>query len=119
MMKEEQSLTIVNQDELMATVSKMKQDGQRLVQISCTTLEQFEITYSFDKSYKLSNIRILVDKANPVIKSITDIYGCAFTYENELQDLFGLTVEGLKPDFKRNFYRLAVKAPFASKEKQE
>jgi ech hydrogenase subunit D len=46
------------------------------------------------------------------MSSITSSYLCAFTYENELQDLFGLTVKDMQLNFNGNFYQTAVKTPF-------
>ena len=98
--------------ELLAKATQMSKDGYRLVQISCTLAEAFEITYSFDKDLDLINLRVSVPKTDPVIPSITEPYLCAFTYENELQDLFGLAITNLKLNFKGNFYQTSVKTPF-------
>jgi len=51
--------------------------------------------------------------------SITDIYLCAFGYENELQDLFGLTVPGMKLNFNGNFLLTAIKTPFNTGAKKQ
>jgi hypothetical protein len=48
-----------------------------------------------------------------VLPSISDIYWSAFTYENEIHDLFGIRVSGLVLDFKGRFYRLKTKTPWA------
>jgi ech hydrogenase subunit D len=47
-----------------------------------------------------------------VVPSISATYLAAFAYENELQDLFGMKVEGLVLDFKGKFYRKRHDAPF-------
>jgi ech hydrogenase subunit D len=106
------TLLVIDRSELLAKVKELKAAGNRLVQISCTLAEEFEITYSFDKDLALTNVRVMVTKADPVIASITDIYLCAFAYENELQDLFGLTVPDMKLNFNGNFYMTAIKTPF-------
>ena len=46
------------------------------------------------------------------LRDITGSYGAAFIYENELQDLFGVKVEGLNLDFKGHFYMKAMETPF-------
>jgi len=102
----------IQKTELAAKTADMKKNGYRLVQISCTLADSFEITYSFDKEYDLINLRVIVSKTDPVIPSMTGIYLCAFTYENELQDLFGLTVTDMQLNFNGNFYQTAVKTPF-------
>ncbi len=113
----EQMITITS-SELVSKADKMSKDGFRLVQISCTLTDSFEITYSFDKDYNLVNLRLMIAKNNPVIPSITGIYLCAFTYENELQDLFGLTVKDMQLNFNGNFYQTSIKTPFNNPETQ-
>lgn len=48
-----------------------------------------------DKSDTLLILRESVLKANPVVKSISDIYPSILLHERELVDLFGVVVEGL------------------------
>ena len=115
-----ETLIKIDKSELLAKVKELHAQGNRLVQIACTLAEEFEITYSFDKELALTNVRVMVSKADPVVPSITDVYLCAFGYENELQDLFGLTVPGMKLNFNGNFYMTAIKTPFnTSIKKQE
>jgi ech hydrogenase subunit D len=102
----------ITSSELVLKTEKMSKDGFRLVQVSCTLTDSFEITYSFDKEYNLINLRMIVEKNNPNIPSITGIFLCAFTYENELQDLFGLTVKDMQLNFNGNFYQTSIKTPF-------
>jgi ech hydrogenase subunit D len=107
-----QQLITIDKKELVAKAAAMRKDGFRLVQISCTLTENFEITYSFDKEYQLFNLRCTFPKSDPTIDSITEPYLCAFTYENELQDLFGLTVKDMKLNFNGTFYQTSIKTPF-------
>ena len=110
---EEQPITNLDRKDLVAKVAELKKDGYRLVQVCATTgAENFEVTYSFDKDYKILNLRLSIPRADAVVPSITGEYFGAFTYENELQDLFGMKVTDLKLDFKGNFYQLAKKTPF-------
>lgn len=110
---EKQDFTRITSDELVGAVSRFASEGYRLVQICCTGTDQYEITYSFDKEYRLTNLRLTIGAKDPVIASITGQYAAAFTYENELQDLFGIKVEGLSLDYKGSFYKTAVAKPFA------
>ncbi|MFH0880853.1 MAG: NADH-quinone oxidoreductase subunit C [Lentisphaerota bacterium] len=113
MMIEEQPLIQLDKAALLPKVAELFAQKYRLVQISCTmTPEAFELTYSFDLQQKLLNLRLLQPKPDLELPSITSIYSCAFTYENELHDLFGLNVRDIGVDFKGNFYRMAVKTPF-------
>ena len=110
---EEQPITILNREELVAKVAQLKKDGYRLVQVCATTLaDDFDITYSFDKDYKYVSLRLNIPRKDAVVPSITGEFFGAFTYENELQDLFGLKVTDLKLDFGGKFYQLAKKTPF-------
>jgi ech hydrogenase subunit D len=107
-----EKLISIDKTELAAKVAEMSKDGFRLVQICCTLAEAFEITYSFDKEYDLVNCRVSIPRSDPVVPSITNTYLCAFTYENELQDLFGLKVTDMQLNFNGTFYQMAVKTPF-------
>jgi ech hydrogenase subunit D len=111
---EEQSLVVVDRNQIAEKAGLMSKDGQRLVQISCAVKDNFEITYTFDKDYKCSHFRVVLQKNDLVLPSITGQYFAAFTYENELQDLFGIKVQGLALDFKGKFYKLSVPTPFAT-----
>ncbi len=115
---ENQSLVVIDAAQIVEKAGQMFKDGCRLVQISCLAKDSFEVTYSFEKEYSCSNIRIVLPKENPVLPSITGQYFAAFTYENEMQDLFGIKVTGLALDFKGKFYKLSVKTPFAPQPQQ-
>jgi ech hydrogenase subunit D len=115
---EDQPLITVDKSEIVEKASEKAKDGWRFVQVSCTAKDNFELTYSFDKNYILNNIRVILPKEDPVLPSITKAYFAAFTYENELQDLFGIKVTDLALDFKGTFYKLSVKTPFAPQPQQ-
>ncbi len=108
----------LDREKLPARAAELLREGQRLTAITCTAMpDALDLIYSFDKGYSLLNLRVTVPKSDPTVPSITDSYFCAFTYENELQDLFGMKVKGLKLDFGGNFYRKAMPAPFKQAEK--
>lgn len=88
-------------------------EGWRLVVI--TALQDaggLELSYVFEKSQQLDCLRLRLPLDRPIVPSITGSYWAAFTYENELQDLFGVTVEGLAVDFKGAFYMKKAPHPF-------
>ena len=111
-MIEKQETISITVGELLEKVGRLAGEGYRLVQIGCTRLDSFQVDYTFDKDYGFLNLRVLVPADKAVIPSITGIYWCAFTYENEIHDLFGVEVKNLNIDYAGNFYRIAVKAPF-------
>lgn len=110
-----QQLIVIELHDLLNRVARMKRDGCRLVQILCTRVEEgYELTYSFDKSYFLYNLRVIVP-VNASVMSITSQYWYAFVWENEIHDLFGLKVEFISPDvdYGGKFFKLAEKTPWA------
>ncbi len=110
--KEEQTITEVSVDTLVSEVTKMYDEGYRLIQIGCGKYgEIFEINYSFDKDYKFVNLRLQITDG-VVVPSITGVYLCAFIYENEIHDLFGVSIKDIAIDFKGNLIRTSVKSPF-------
>lgn len=112
MMIETQPLEPLDRAALPARVAALAKDGWRLVQICCSCRDAYEVTYSFDREGRFLNLRVGFPKEDPALPSITESYFGAFSYENEMQDLFGLRLDGLKLNFHGNFYRLAKKNPF-------
>lgn len=112
-MTEEQPTLPVEKDALVARVQGLFAEGHRLVQIGATPLgESLEINYSFDKDGRFLNLRLTVPMEQAEVPSISGIYWSAFLYENEMHDLFGLTVHDMAIDFKGNLYKTTVAFPF-------
>jgi ech hydrogenase subunit D len=114
-MTQEQNIELITVDKLLDKVRALRQQGQRLVQISATRLpDQVELTYSFDLNDRLTNLRLSLPGVATRLPSISPIYGCAILYENEIHDLFNVKVDGLTVDFHGNFYKTRIKFPFGS-----
>jgi len=113
MAKDQQTTIPVSIDQLVARTAQRKKEGFRLVQIGCTKIgDDFEINYVFDKDYVMTNLRITV-KQDTMIPSVSSVYFGAFVYENEIHDLYGITVSGINIDFGGKFYRTTIKQPFS------
>ena len=112
-MKDEQTIEAVTVNELLDKVCSLHQNKFRLVQISATRLpDQIELTYSFDLDFRLVSLRLLIPGTDSHLPSIGSVFGCAVLYENEIHDLFNVTIDGLALDFGGNFYKTSVKFPF-------
>lgn len=114
----EQVIKTITPGELVANALHLKNDGYRLVAISCTTTDALEVTYSFDKEYDFVNLRLVVDTETE-IDSISTIYSYAFLYENEIKELFGAKITNIAVDFKDKLYRIPVKTPFGKVKGEE
>jgi ech hydrogenase subunit D len=105
----------VQADALVGETAKLKVQGYRLVTLSCTELDEttIDILYHFDKDLELKHLRLTARKGEPV-PSISPVYFAALLVENEIQDFFGLTFDGLAVDFKGMLYleEEAVKTPY-------
>jgi len=113
-MTEEEPITTIAPEELLEKVRTYRDTGFRLVQISCTKIEEtFEITYCFDKDYRFESLRITIP-IGTTIPSISGIYWGAFIYENEMHDFFGVEVTGINIDYKGNLLKTAKKYPFSN-----
>ncbi len=111
----QEQIELFTVDALLGKVRAKKDQSCRLVQISATQLAgSIELTYSFDLNRQLSNLRLSLPGEEPHLPSISSIYLCAILYENEIHDLFGVQVAGMAVDFKGNFYKTAIKFPFAT-----
>lgn len=114
MANEIQYQTVVK-EEVVSQAQAMKQQGYRLAQMHCTTLKDtalpYEINYSFAKALELHNLRLVVGEQE-TLPSISGIYPAAFLYENEIHDLFGLTVENMSIDYNGKLYATSLPTPF-------
>jgi ech hydrogenase subunit D len=114
-MIEEQPIVSVTTDQLVAEVKALCEQGWRLVQIGVTSLgETLEVNYSFDREQKFRNLRLQLPAAEARLPSVSGVYWCAFLYENEIHDLFGIAFDGLVLDFKGSLYQTAKPFPFAA-----
>ncbi len=107
----EQTYVTVEPAALLEEVRARQLEGCRLVQICCTKLEQFELTYSFARAGVFTHVRIRVPDASVKVPSISPIYSASFAYENEIHDLFGLSFLGLNIDYQGKFYKTTIPAP--------
>ena len=107
----EQTIKEISASDLLAETVKLKNDGYRLVAITCTNKDGMELIYSFDKAYELLNLRILTDTETE-LPSVGIIYPYSFLYENEIKELFGVKITGITPDFNDELYRIPVKTPY-------
>jgi ech hydrogenase subunit D len=114
-MIEEQPIIPITVATLVAEVQAMRDQGWRFVQIGVTSLgETLEVNYSFDREQKFRNLRLHLPAADAHLPSVSQVYWCAFLYENEIHDLFGVIFDGLVLDFKGNLYQTAKAFPFAA-----
>ena len=115
-MIEKQEIINIDKKELMSKVTALSAKDYRLVQICCTRTDKLTVDYTFEgEDYKFIDYRFDLPLENAKLPSISGIYLAAFTYENELHDLFGIQIDGIAIDFGGNFYRIDEKQPFNSK----
>jgi Ni,Fe-hydrogenase III component G len=111
----EQIIKSISANDLLVETLNVKNDGYRLVAITCTNKNGMELSYSFDKNYDLLNLRIETDTETE-IPSISIIYPYSFLYENEIKELFGVEIKGITPDFNDTLYKIPAKTPFKNKD---
>jgi hypothetical protein len=72
----------------------------------------FEIAWAFAKDRGFETIReqITVGDAVP---SISEFFGAAFLYENEIRELFGINITGIGLDLGGQLYKTVTKVPFS------
>lgn len=100
-------------DQWKARAERQHAEGYRLVQMTGTARDDhFEVMASYDKDYRCVNVRTRVPRENPELPSLSGIFPAAFTYENELKDLFGFDFPGLTVDYGGGFLRTKTKLPF-------
>ena len=112
---DQQTIKIISPQDLLADTLRLKNGGYRLVAISCTNKDGMELSYTFDKNYELLTLRFVVSKEQEV-ESISVIYPYSFLYENEIKELFGVSIKDIAIDFEDSLYQIPVKTPYAKKE---
>jgi ech hydrogenase subunit D len=101
-------------------VAAYARDDWRLVVINATSLlpaegtedGAFDMTWSFARGKEFEHLREHVLPGDDV-PSISDHYPASFLYENELRELFGISVTGIAVDLGGQLYRTAERVPFA------
>jgi len=114
-MSAELNLERIEIEALSRRARELKDRGGRLVQIGATRLaDGVELTYSFGLDRDLTNLRLTVTNPETPVPSISSVFWCAFLYENEIHDLFGLRIDGMSVDFHGKLYQTAIQFPFGA-----
>ncbi len=102
----------VNPENVIDESQKLKFDGYHLMQQCATRIpDAFELIYTFGKDLEVKQLKIALPEDNE-ISSITSIFPCAFIYENEMHDLFGVKIKMINIDYEGKLYRTAIETPF-------
>jgi hypothetical protein len=72
----------------------------------------FEIAWGFARGGEFKTIREQIEQGQSV-PSISEFFGAAFLYENEIRELFGINVTGMGVDLKGQLYKTATRVPFS------
>ena len=102
----------VNPESIIDESQKLKFAGFHLIQQCATRIpDAYELIYSFGRNLEMRNLKIILPE-DQEISSITSIFPCAFIYENEMHDLFGVQIKMINIDFEGKLYRTAIETPF-------
>ena len=106
-----QTFEAVDSTSVVDRARAMRDGGWRFSQLCGTVIDGgVEVMYTFERDIEMVNL-LAECRNGSAISSITEVFPAAFVFENELQDLFGLTVEGISIDYGGSMYRLAVPSP--------
>lgn len=85
-------------------VHELADAGYRFVTITCCTNEDgsYDLFYSFDKDYFLLTLKITLPQGEAV-ESISATYLAAVFAENEISELFGVTINNKAIDYGGHF----------------
>ena len=102
----------VNPESIIDESQKLKFARYHLIQQCATRVpDAYELIYTFGKDLEMKNLKMVLPE-NQEISSITSIYPCAFIYENEMHDLFGVQIKMINIDYEGKLYRTAIETPF-------
>ena len=102
----------VSPENIIDESQKLKFSGYHLMQQCATRVpDAYELIYSFGKDLEVKQLKITLSEDDE-ISSITSIFPCAFIYENEMHDLFGVKIKMINIDYEGKLYRTAIETPF-------
>ncbi len=87
----------VDPQDLVEAVRKLDQADFFLEDVSCVQMQEgFQMVYHFDRFDRPGRVglRVMIDRQNPEIASIQDIYPGANWHERECFDFFGINFNG-------------------------
>ena len=126
--RERQELEEIPVTALLERVQRLRGEAWRLVHIACTRLvADQEVSYCFDRDgqavdrpdapdlHALFTLRVRLPMVDPVLPSVSAFYWSAFLYENEMHDLFGITVKGMAVDFQGHLYTTMAPTPYVTR----
>ena len=115
---------------ILEEAEKYKHEGYRLMQICATrgsigeasgqeegeqtAVPAYEILYTFGMGFRMEQIKVTIPQTEK-ISSITSAFPCAFLYENEMHDLFGIKFLHNALDYNGNFFVTAEPTPWNPK----
>jgi ech hydrogenase subunit D len=116
-LSDEQTIEEIPLVTLLERAQRMRTEGWRLAQASCTRLvADQEVNYSFDREGRLYTLRVRLPMKDPELPSISQFFWGAFLYENEMHDLFGIAVRGMAVDYEGHFYTTLIPTPYVTRE---
>jgi len=110
----------MDKEAFLARVGEYQKNGWRLALINATTVPSpdettagvFELSWAFAKDLEFETIRENIVLADEV-PSVSEFFGAAFLYENEMRELFGINVTGIGLDLQGQLYKTSTKIPFS------
>jgi len=113
MRHEPQIFTDITLAEVHDLAAAYKAKGWRFVALSGSLIEssgQIELIYSYSEHDQLENRRLLI-QPDQAVPSVSDIFFNALVFENEVHDLFGVTITDIAIDFSGKFYNVREPVP--------
>ena len=102
----------ITTDEILDLAFRLHKEHYRLIQMCATRVnDSIVVDYTFGRGYDVRNLRCVIS-IDGELPSISSIFYPAFLYENEMHDLYGITIRHLEIDYNGKLYRTAVKNPF-------
>lgn len=119
---QQQVFTPIEAGDLYTLAVKKKQDGWRFVECHANRPykdDSIEVIWTFaDDAHQAIEMYETYVAPGSRLESISHLYPCAFMFENEMHDLYGLTIDNLLIDYKGGFYHIHFDAPMLAKKGQ-
>lgn len=99
-----ENTVLIDPQDLESKILDFKRNDFRLVALTALDYgNELELIYTFDKNHIVHGLRFRQDRTDK-FKSITSVYFAAFLAENEIQDFYNVSFEGLAIDYQGHMF---------------
>lgn len=112
-------ISVIEPGEILDRAKEKKSGGWRLMELHANRPykdNKLELVYSYchDTGHQIELLTTYIEP-DQAVESVSHVFPCAFVFENEMHDLFGVQVNNLLLDYQGQFYRVLEGKPMLNR----